>query len=377
LNIIKNINPTTGDHLEVKFFDPLRQYISIENEINDAISSVLNGGKYILAENVESFERELAQYLGVKYAVGVASGTEAIQLALMSLGVGRGDEVITVPNTAVPTVSAVSLAGATPVLCDIDPLTLTIDVEKVKDRISKNTRAILPVHLYGIPVDMNRLLAIAENMGIPIIEDACQAHGASIDGKKVGGFGTLGCFSFYPTKNLGCYGDGGAVVTDDEDLYDKLKLLRNYGQRDRYVHEIKGLNSRLDELQAAVLRVKLKKLNEWNLQRIKLAGYYDELILNKDVVKLPRVDGFTNVYHLYVIRHPRRDELMQYLAKNGVQTLIHYPIPIHLQRSYAELGAKGDFPVSEKACNEVLSLPLYPELKEAELEYISDLINKF
>ena len=377
MNIIKNINPTTGDHLEVKFFDPLRQYISIENEINDAISSVLNGGKYILAENVESFERELAQYLGVKYAVGVASGTEAIQLALMSLGVGRGDEVITVPNTAVPTVSAVSLAGATPVLCDIDPLTLTIDVEKVKDRISKNTRAILPVHLYGIPVDMNRLLAIAENMGIPIIEDACQAHGASIDGKKVGGFGTLGCFSFYPTKNLGCYGDGGAVVTDDEDLYDKLKLLRNYGQRDRYVHEIKGLNSRLDELQAAVLRVKLKKLNEWNLQRIKLAGYYDELILNKDVVKLPRVDGFTNVYHLYVIRHPRRDELMQYLAKNGVQTLIHYPIPIHLQRSYAELGAKGDFPVSEKACNEVLSLPLYPELKEAELEYISDLINKF
>ena len=363
--------------MEIKFFDPLRQYKSIKGEINDAISSVLKGGRYVLAENVEAFEREFADYLGVRYAVGVASGTEAIQLALMILGIGRGDEVITVPNTAIPTVSAVSLAGATPVLCDIDPLTLTIDVEKVKDRISKNTRAILPVHLYGIPVDMNRLSVIAEKMSIPLIEDACQAHGASIHGKKVGGFGTLGCFSFYPTKNLGCYGDGGAVVTDDEDLYDKLKLLRNYGQRDRYIHEVKGLNSRLDELQAAVLRVKLKKLDGWNLQRIKLAGYYDELILNKDVIKLPRVNGFTNVYHLYVIRHPRRDELMQYLAQNGVQTLIHYPIPIHLQRSYAELGSKGDFPVSEKACSEVLSLPLYPELKEAELEYISDLINKF
>lgn len=377
MNIIKNINPTTGNPLEIKFFDPLRQYKSIKGEINDAISSVLKGGRYVLAENVEAFEREFADYLGVRYAVGVASGTEAIQLALMILGIGRGDEVITVPNTAIPTVSAVSLAGATPVLCDIDPLTLTIDVEKVKDRISKNTRAILPVHLYGIPVDMNRLSVIAEKMSIPLIEDACQAHGASIHGKKVGGFGTLGCFSFYPTKNLGCYGDGGAVVTDDEDLYDKLKLLRNYGQRDRYIHEVKGLNSRLDELQAAVLRVKLKKLDGWNLQRIKLAGYYDELILNKDVIKLPRVNGFTNVYHLYVIRHPRRDELMQYLAQNGVQTLIHYPIPIHLQRSYAELGSKGDFPVSEKACSEVLSLPLYPELKEAELEYISDLINKF
>jgi dTDP-4-amino-4,6-dideoxygalactose transaminase len=355
----------------------IRQYKSIEDEVNDAISSVLNGGKYVLAENVESFEREFAQYLGVKYAVGVASGTEAIQLALMALGIGRGDEVITVSNTAVPTVSAVSLAGATPVLCDIDPSTLTIDIEKVKNRINKNTRAILPVHLYGMPVDMNRLSVIAEKMSIPLIEDACQAHGASIHDKKVGGFGALGCFSFYPTKNLGCYGDGGAVVTNDGELYDKLKLLRNYGQRDRYVHEIKGLNSRLDELQAAILRVKLKYLEAWNLRRAKLAGCYDELIKNEDVVKLPKVYGFTNVYHLYVIRHPRRDELMQYLAQNGVQTLIHYPIPIHLQRSHAELGSKGDFPVSEKACNEVLSLPLYPELKEAELEYISDLINKF
>jgi len=355
----------------------IRQYKSIEDEVNDAISSVLNGGKYVLAENVESFEREFAQHLGVKYAVGVASGTEAIQLALMALGIGRGDEVITVSNTAVPTVSAVSLAGATPVLCDIDPSTLTIDVEKVQDRVSRNTRAILPVHLYGMPVDMNRLSVIAGKMSIPLIEDACQAHGASIDGKKVGGFGTLGCFSFYPTKNLACYGDGGAVVTDDEDLYDKLKLLRNYGQRDRYMHEVKGLNSRLDELQAAVLRVKLKYLDTWNSQRIKLAGFYDLLIKNEDVIKLPRIDGFTNVYHLYVIRHPRRDKLMQYLVQNGVQTLIHYPIPIHFQRSYAELGSEGDFPISEKACSEVLSLPLYPELKEAELEYISDLINKF
>ena len=377
MNIIKNINPTTGNLLEIKFFDMIRQYKSIEDEVNDAISSVLNGGKYVLAENVESFEREFAQYLGVKYAVGVASGTEAIQLALMALGIGRGDEVITVSNTAVPTVSAVSLAGATPVLCDIDSSTLTIDIEKVKNRINKNTRAILPVHLYGMPVDMNRLSVIAEKMSIPLIEDACQAHGASIHDKKVGGFGALGCFSFYPTKNLGCYGDGGAVVTNDGELYDKLKLLRNYGQRDRYVHEIKGLNSRLDELQAAILRVKLKYLEAWNLRRAKLAGCYDELIKNEDVVKLPKVYGFTNVYHLYVIRHPRRDELMQYLAQNGVQTLIHYPIPIHLQRSYAELGSKGDFPVSEKACSEVLSLPLYPELKEAELEYISDLINKF
>jgi dTDP-4-amino-4,6-dideoxygalactose transaminase len=377
LNIIKNINPITGSPLEVKFFDLQRQYKSIEDEINGAISSVLSSGRYVLAENVDAFEHEFAQYLGVKYVVGVASGTEAIQLALMALGIGRGDEVITIPNTAVPTISAVSLAGATPVLCDIDPSTLTIDVDKIQGKISKNTKAILPVHLYGMPVDMKGLLAIAENMGIPIIEDACQAHGASINGKKVGSFGILGCFSFYPTKNLGCYGDGGAVVTNDEDLYDKLKLLRNYGQRDRYIHEIKGLNSRLDELQAAILRVKLKKLDGWNLQRIKLAGYYDKMILNENVIKLPRDDNLTNVYHLYIIRHPRRDKLMQYLAQNGVQTLIHYPIPIHFQRSYAELGSEGDFPISEKACSEVLSLPLYPELKEAELEYISDLINKF
>lgn len=363
--------------MQIKFFDPLRQYESIESEINDAISSVLKIGRYVLAENVDAFEHEFADYLGVRFAVGVASGTEAIQLALMVLDIGRGGEVITVPNTAVPTLSAISLAGATPILCDVDPSTLTIDIERVQDKISENTRAILPVHLYGMPVDINALLAIAKNMGTPVIEDACQAHGSSIDGKKIGGFGTLGCFSFYPTKNLGCYGDGGAVVTNDRELYDKLKLLRNYGQKDRYVHEIKGLNSRLDELQAAILRVKLKYLDGWNSQRVRLADYYDDLIKNDDVIKLPKVDGFTNVYHLYVIRHPRRDELMQYLAQNGVQTLIHYPVPIHLQKSYTELGSKGDFPISEKACNEVLSLPLYTELKESEIEYISDLINKF
>jgi dTDP-4-amino-4,6-dideoxygalactose transaminase len=254
---------------------------------------------------------------------------------------------------------------------------MMIDTGMIQDRINKNTKVVLPVHLYGMPANMNAILEIVKNTGIQVVEDACQAHGASIDGKKVGGLGTLGCFSFYPTKNLGCYGDGGAVVTNNDGLYDRLKLLRNYGQRNRYVHEVKGLNSRLDELQAAILRVKLRKLDDWNLQRIKLAGYYDELIRNEHVIKLPRVDGFTNVYHLYIIRHPRRDELMQRLAQNGVQTLIHYPIPIHLQKSYTELGSKGDFPVSEKACGEILSLPLYPELKESELEYISDLINKF
>jgi dTDP-4-amino-4,6-dideoxygalactose transaminase len=358
--------------------DVKRQYESIKKEIDDAIRGTIDKGWFVLGENVDHFEKEFAGYLGAKHAVGVGSGTEALHLALVAIGVEAGDEVITVPNTAVPTVSAVSFAGAKPVLVDIDPDFHTMDPEKLEEKITKKTKAIIPVHLFGQSADMDPIMKIAKKHKLKVIEDACQAHGTEYKGKKVGTIGDVGCFSFYPSKNLGCYGDGGMCVTNDGKIAEKLKLLRNYGQKTRYHHAIKGFNSRLDEIQAAILRVKLKHLDGWNKKRREIAGKYDVLLKGSDVIP-PKAASYSNhIYHLYVIRTKKRDELQEHLKKNGINTIIHYPIPIHLQEAYADLGIKkGSLEISEKAAGEILSLPIFPELTDEEIETVAAKVKSF
>jgi len=362
----------------IPIVDLKRQYEMMKDEINTAIAEVLNNSWFILGKQVEAFEQEFADFCGTKFAVGVGSGTEAIHLALVSLGVHSGDEVITVPNTAVFTVSAISFANGEPVFVDIDPQTYTIDPTKIENAITTRTKVILPVHLYGQCADMGRILEIARKYNLKVIEDACQAHGAEYNTKKAGVLGDLGCFSFYPSKNLGAYGDGGMVITDNPELAERLRMLRNGGQEKRYYHKIKGFNSRLDEIQAAILRVKLKHLNEWNERRRRNAELYNRLITNKEVIKPVEATYGKHIYHLYVIRHPERDKLRGYLAENEIGTQIHYPIPIHLQEAYRDLGLKkGSCQVTERYADEILSLPVYPELTREEIQTVSQIINKF
>ena len=367
---MKKANRITGS---IPMGDLKRQYYSIKEEIDNAIKSVLESGYFILGENVKSFEDEFSKYCNVKCGIGVASGTDAIQLALRACGIGAGDEVITVSNTAFPTAIAISYTGAKPVFVDIDK-TYTIDISKIEEKISSKTKGILPVHLYGQPADMNPILEIAERFGLFVIEDACQAHGAEYKDEKVGSIGNIGCFSFYPTKNLGAYGDGGMVITNNEEVAEKLRLLRDYGQIKRYSHTIKGYNSRLDEIQAAILRVKLKKLDEWNEKRRRNAIFYNQLL--EKVITPVEKENSKHVYHLYVIRTKHRDELCEWLKAKGVSTDIHYPTPIHLQKAYADLGLeKGGLPVTEQYASEILSLPIYPELTEKEVLQITKIIN--
>lgn len=345
----------------ISFSGLLEQYREIREEIDTTINQVLNSGWYILGKELEGFEKEFASYCGVKYAVGCASGTEAIALSLMSFDIKEGDEVITVPNTAVPTISAISMVGARPVLIDVDDYFL-MDVKKIEKVITKRTKAIIPVHLYGQVADMDEITAIADKHNLKVVEDACQSHGAEYKGQKVGSLGTVGCFSFYPTKNLGCFGDGGAVTTNDGEIYHKLKMLRNYGQEKRYFHTIKGINSRLDEIQAAILRVKLKHLDAWNKKRKEIAMLYDKLLNNTCVTPIKK-KKCCHVFHLYVIRSKYRDGLQSFLKENRIDTLIHYPVPVHLQEAYRDLQYKtGDFPGAEEASKEVLSLPMHPYL---------------
>ncbi|MFQ5585202.1 MAG: DegT/DnrJ/EryC1/StrS family aminotransferase [Thermodesulfobacteriota bacterium] len=360
--------------------------MGIRDELQEAINGVFEEGWFVLGKRGKEFEQTFAAFCGSCYGVGVGSGTEALHLALRACGVGHGDEVITVPNTAVPTVSAISTAGATPLFVDVDPDTYTIDPERLRDRLreefharsNRRIKAVIPVHLYGQPADMDPLREVAGEYEVRVIEDACQAHGAKYKGKRVGSIGDLGCFSFYPSKNLGAYGDGGMVVTDDHELASKLKMLRNYGQEERYYHRIKGFNSRLDEIQAAMLLVKLQYLERWNEMRRERAGHYNEGLKHDEVVKPQEANYAEHVYHLYVIRCGRRDELQRYLVENGVGTLIHYPIPVHLQKAYEDLGLKrGALPVAEECCNEVLSLPIFPELHEDDVERVCGLINTF
>ncbi len=349
-------------------------YRLLKREIDKAIKNVLKSGWYILGPELAMFEKEFAKYHGVKYAVGVANGTDAIELALRAAGVGKGDEVITVSHTAVATVCAIERAGAKPIFVDIDPATYTIDPQKAEIAITSKTKAILPVHLYGQPADIRKLTLLAKRKKLILIEDCAQSHGARDSGKLVGTFGHLAAFSFYPTKNLGAFGDGGAVITNNYKLAQRLKRLRTYGEKSKYENIERGVNSRLDEIQAAILRIKLKYLNRNNKLRCGLAKIYDN---NLKGVVIPQVRNKTDsVYHLYVIRHPKRDRLQRMLLENGVKTLVHYPTPVHLQKAYSDLGyGVGSLPVTEKVCKEILSLPMYIGLTKSEVKRISRIVN--
>ena len=354
----------------VPFVDLPRQYASIEHELQQALRLVFARGDFVLGSALEQFETAFASYCGSKHAVGVANGGDAIELALRAFGIGPGDEVITAANTFIATVLAIMATGARPILADIDPETYTIDPEALSAAISPRTRAIIPVHLYGQPADLTAVQTIAARHQLIVIEDAAQAHGARFNGARVGSFGQAGTFSFYPSKNLGAYGDGGMIVTNDDRVAERLRLLRNYGQERKYVHTIAGRNSRLDSLQAATLNVKLPHLDEWNSARRRHAAAYGERLTGVHV-PVSR-DACEHVYHLYVIEVDRRDAVRQTLKSRGIHTGIHYPVPTHLQKACASLGyRRGQFPLTEAAAGRILSLPMYPELTDAQIDYVA------
>lgn len=357
---------TSNMPISIPQSDPRANYLAHKAEIDAAIAGVLEGGWYILGREVEAFEREFAAYLGVAHVVGVASGTDALHLSLRACGVGPGDEVVTVSHTAVATVAAIELAGATPVLVDIDPVTFTIDCncleELLRNRRSARLKAIVPVHLYGRPANMPAVMEIASRHGLQAIEDCAQSHGAAIHGRKTGAWGDIAAFSFYPTKNLAALGDGGAVATNDPALAGRARLLREYGWRERYVSQVAGMNSRLDEVQAAILRVKLRYLDCDNARRRELADAYGAALAGSGLI-LPRPEaGSVHIYHQYVVRSAHRDALRTTLRDHGAGSLIHYPVPIHLQPAYRDRLQHGMMARTEEAAREVLSLPMFPEL---------------
>lgn len=350
-------------------------------EVDAAIARVLSSGWFILGPEVEAFEREFAQAVQVDHAIGVASGTDALTLALMALGVGSGDEVITTPMTAAFSALAISRTGARPVFADVDPESLNLSPEETEKCVGPRTKAILPVHLYGNPCDLDALKKVAERHELALVEDACQAHGATIHGRAVGGIGRAGAFSFYPTKNLGALGDGGMMVTNDAELAERVKRLRNGGQSSRYVHQDIGVNSRLDELQAAVLRAKLPYLAGDNGKRAELVARYRrglDAVAGDKLSMLDVATGSQPAHHLLVVRVAERDALMAHLAERDIQTLIHYPIPTHLQPAYRDLGlSPGSLPEAERAASQILSLPLYPTLASDEVDRVVDAIGAF
>ena len=347
-------------------------------ELDEAVARGLDSGWFILGPEGEAFERELAAALGARDAVAVGNGTDALFLALRALGVGPGDEVVTTSISAAFTALAVLQAGARPVFVDVDPRTLNLDPERVASALTPRTKAVVPVHLYGHPADMDPVLSLARERGLAVLEDACQAHGALYRGRPVGtlaGERGLGALSFYPTKNLGGLGDGGAILVNDPALASRLRQLRNGGQSDRYRHEIPGVNSRLDELQAALLRVGLRHLSAWTERRRTLAAFYARGLDGSGVERLREQPYARAVHHLFVVRHPRRDALAGALRERGIGTLIHYPIPLHLQPAFASLGGRpGDLPAAEKAASEILSLPLYPELRDEQAQAVVEAV---
>lgn len=365
--------------MKIPSFELKRQYQLIKVEIDRAIQSVLESGQFILGENVRLLEEEIANYCGVKYAVGVASGTDALLLSLTACGIETGDEVITTPFTFFATAEVISNLNAKPVFVDIEPESFNIDVEKIEKAITKRTKAIIPVHIFGQMCDMERIKEIGEKYGLYIIEDACQSIGAIYKDKRSGSIGNTGCFSFFPTKNLGGYGDGGIVTTNNEKLKEKLLLLRGHGSNKKYYHEILGYNSRLDELQAAILRVKLKYLDTWISRRQEIANLYTSLLSDIPYVVTPIVKSDrTHTFHQYVIRAQNRDDLQKYLFDSGIGSTVYYPLPLHLQPAYKSLGyKKGDFPEAEKASSEVLALPMWPELKDEEVKEVVKVIREF
>ncbi len=364
--------------MKVPFIDLAAQYAQIKEEINQNLSDVLNSQYFILGPKVKELEQKIAALCGCKYAIGVSSGTDALLLSLIACGIKSGDEVITTPFTFFSTASCISRLGAQPVFVDIDPRTFNIDPEAIEDKLSSKTKAIIPVHLFGQLTDMDPLLDIASKAHLWIIEDAAQSIGATYKNRKAGSIGHLGCFSFYPTKNLGAYGDGGMIVTNDEELADKLRILRVHGSRPKYYHHIIGVNARLDEMQAAVLLVKLKYLQEWNDARTSNAVLYKEK-LQELPLSLPFVaEPCKSIYHQYVIKAPRRDELNEYLQNHGIGTQIYYPLPLHLQPCFKNLNYKeGDFPHAEEASRTVLSLPIFAELGKDQIAYVAEKIREF
>jgi dTDP-4-amino-4,6-dideoxygalactose transaminase len=362
-------------HPQVPFVDLQAQYPAIALEISEAVAKVIHDADFILGRDVGLFEEEFAAYCEAKYAVGVDSGTSALELALRAYDIGPGDEVITAANTFIATALAISHAGAKPVLVDVDPYTYTIDVAKIAEAITARTKAILPVHLYGHPAHMDPIRELAEKFGLVVIEDACQAHGSRYKGKRAGSLGHAAAFSFYPGKNLGAFGDGGIVVTDDHEIAKRLEMMRNYGQKEKYHHQFRGYNRRLDTLQAAILRVKLKYLDKWNAARRWNAKLYQECLDGAGVVTPNEAAGAESVWHLYVIRTENRDMVRENLLSRGISPGIHYPIPIHLQPAYKDLGYKrGDFPITEGHAERILSLPMYAELTPESIKYVAQSI---
>ncbi|MFO1431838.1 MAG: DegT/DnrJ/EryC1/StrS family aminotransferase [Candidatus Competibacteraceae bacterium] len=356
----------------IPFIDLKAQYESIKGEIQEAVQATLASTQFVLGKDVAAFEEEFAAYCGARFGIGVNSGTSALHLALLAAGIGPGDEVITVSSTFVATVAAIDYTGARPVFVDVDPLTLTMDANQVKAAISERTKAILPVHLHGQAADMDPLLESARRHDLRVIEDAAQAHGAEYQGRRVGAIGELGCFSFYPGKNLGAYGEGGMVVTNDPDLAQTIRMLRDWGQEKKYHHVLKGFNYRMEGIQGAILRVKLRYLEDWTEARRRHAAYYNELLADSAVETPVERPDARHVYHVYAVRTPHRDRLQECLQTQGIQTGIHYPIPVHLQRAYADLSyGVGELPVTEAAARELLSLPMFPELQTAQIEAIA------
>ncbi|MBU1704244.1 MAG: DegT/DnrJ/EryC1/StrS family aminotransferase [Nanoarchaeota archaeon] len=362
--------------MQIPFLDLKRQYLSIKQELDTAISEIISSQRFILGNEVEQFEKEIANYLNVKHAIGVASGTDALFLSLKALGIKQGDKVITTPFTFIATAEVIANLGAIPVFVDIDPHTFNISADNLKHTLEKeaNIKAIIPVHLFGQPAEIEDIIEIAN--GIPVIEDCAQSIGAEYNGRKTGTFGELGCFSFFPAKNLGCFGDGGLITTNSTGLYNKIRLLRNHGSspEDKYKNMIIGHSSRLDALQARVLRIKLKHLDNWNNKRILNADYYDNMLQIKAPFKHPKAK---HVYNQYTLRVQNRSQLRAKLKEIGIPTMVYYPLPLHLQPCFDHLNHKqGDFPEAEKACEEVLSIPIFPELKTEENEYIAKNLNE-
>ncbi|MBA3714947.1 MAG: DegT/DnrJ/EryC1/StrS family aminotransferase [Pyrinomonadaceae bacterium] len=360
----------------IPILDLKQQYVAIQDEINTAIQGVLESTQFVLGPAVNELERRVAAYCECQHGVGVASGTDALRLSLAALEIGPGDEVITTPFTFVATANTISHSGAKPVFVDIEPGTYNLDPAAVEDAITPRTKAIMPVHLYGQSAEMDTIMDVAERYGLKIIEDCAQAIGARYKGKRLGSIGHIGCLSFFPSKNLGAYGDAGMVVTNDEGLAEKIDVLRRQGGHKKYYHEVLGFNSRLDTLQAAILNVKLNYLEQWNEGRRTVAHRYNDLLSDMPVVTPYESPDSHHVYHQYTIRSPQRDELASHLKEHGVSTMIYYPIPLHHQQLYAEMSALH-FPNAELAGREVLSLPIFPELTERDQEFIADTIRGF
>ncbi|MFC2038137.1 DegT/DnrJ/EryC1/StrS family aminotransferase [Chloroflexota bacterium] len=362
----------------IPVLDLKAQYQSIRDEMDSAVLGVLESGHFILGPNVKALEREVAEFCGCEYGVGVASGTDALRLAMDALEIGPGDQVITTPFTFIASANTISRAGATPVFVDIDPRTFNLDPAQLERAITGRTKAILPVHLFGQLADMDPLMELAVRYDLPVIEDSAQAIGATYHGQAACSFGVVGCLSFYPTKNLGAYGDAGMAVTCNPQMAERLDVLRRHGGRVKYYHERLGYNSRLDELQAAVLRVKLRHLEEWTVERRRVAAAYDHLLADLPVTTPYRAPRMRHIYHQYTIRAPRRDELQTFLKDRGIGSMIYYPLPLHLQGMYADLGlAEGSFPEAEQAAREVLSLPVYPELTAEQISEVAGAIRQF